>query len=82
MPPNPNHPPKSETPPDVMLGKHSAVETAQNLRDAYTASADAGETLESYVSGQLEIIAQLNTQHEQDEVDTFINRVLSALRER
>lgn len=80
MPPNPNHPPRSETPPDVMLGNHSAVKTAQNLREEH-ARANAGESLESYASGQLAVVAQLNTQYEQDKVDTFINRVLSELRE-
>ena len=80
MPTNPNKPPKSETPPDVMLGIHSAVETAQNLREAH-ARANAGESLESYVSGQLAVVAQLDTNYQQEDVSAFINRVLSELRE-
>jgi uncharacterized membrane protein YdfJ with MMPL/SSD domain len=80
MPPNPNHPPRSETPPDVMLGTYSAVETAQNLREE-PARAKAGESLKSYVTGQLAVVAQLDTNYQQEDVSAFINRVLSELRE-
>lgn len=79
MSPNPNHPPKSETPPDVMLGTYSASGTVREMVQSHAAS-KSPEPLYNYVIGQLAVVKELKATYPEEDVDRFLLRAFDELK--